>query len=116
MVGKIFFKYNMTINNINSKDYLEQLIAFSDTLTIDGRINTIVSGTKESRQRLLEYLSQEEQKGLLIYGHYVSPESIMTCYIENRKNKHTHFLDGSNGGYTEASKELKPKIKKKDFV
>jgi hypothetical protein len=34
----------------------------------------------------------------------------MTCYIENRNNKHIHFLDGSNGGYTEAAKELKPKL------
>jgi hypothetical protein len=38
----------------------------------------------------------------------------MTCYIENRNNKHIHFLDGSNGGYTEAAKELKPKLQALD--
>ncbi|MBA3674803.1 MAG: DUF3095 domain-containing protein [Chitinophagaceae bacterium] len=110
LIGRLYFKYNWKVNDLKGQEYLEQVIAFSDTLTIDGRINTIVSGTKENRLRLLEYLNQQEQKGLLIFGHFVSTESIMTCYIENRNDKHIHFLDGSNGGYTEAAKELKPKL------
>ena len=111
IIGKLYFKYNFKVNDLKGKDYLEQLIAFSEILTIDGRINTIVSGTKDNRLQFIEYLDQQEKNGLLVYGHYVSPESIMTCYIVNRKDKHTHFLDGSNGGYTEASKELKQKLK-----
>lgn len=35
----------------------------------------------------------------------------MTCYIEDRKYKHIHFVDGADGGYTEAAKELKAKRK-----
>jgi hypothetical protein len=111
IAGRLYFKYNFKVNNLKGKEYLEQVIAFSDTLTIDGRINTIVSGTAENRKRLLEYLQQQEQMGVLVYGHHVSPESIMTCYIENRDSKHIHFIDGANGGYTEAAKELKPKLK-----
>lgn len=111
LIGRFYFKYNLKVNDLKGQDYLQQLIEFSDILTIDGRINTIVSGTAENRQQLIAYLTEQEKKGLLIYGHHVSPESIMTCYIENRKNKHIHFLDGSNGGYTEAAKELKSKLK-----
>ncbi len=110
LIGRLYFKYNFKVNDLKGQEYLEQVIAFSDTLTIDGKINTIVSGTKENRIHLLKYLNEEEQKGLLIFGHFVSTESIMTCYIENRNKKHIHFLDGSNGGYTEAAKELKPKL------
>jgi len=110
LIGRLYFKYNWKVNDLKGQEYLEQVIAFSDTLTIDGRINTIVSGTKENRIRLLEYLNEQEEKGSLVFGHFVSTESIMTCYIENRNNKHIHFLDGSNGGYTEAAKELKPKL------
>jgi len=110
-IGKFYFKYNFKVNDLRGRVYLEQLVAFSDILTIDGRINTIVSGTREQRLQLLDYLKQQEEKKLLIYGHHVSPESIMTCYIENMKDKHIHFVDGSNGGYTEAAKELKVKMK-----
>ncbi len=35
----------------------------------------------------------------------------MTCYIENRKSRHIHFVDGSDGGYTEAAKEFKMKLR-----
>lgn len=111
MIGRWFFKYNLKVKELKGQEYLKQLIEFSDILTIDGRINTIVSGTAENRQQLIAYLNEQENKGLLIYGHHVSPESIMTCYIENRKNKHIHFVDGSNGGYTQAAKELKSKLK-----
>ncbi len=112
IIGKIYFKFNLKLNNLKGGEYLSQLIEFSDTLTIDGRINTIISGTKENRIQFLKYLEQEEKKGLLYFGHHVSKESIMTCYIQNRNNKHIHFVDGSDGGYTEASRELKPKLKK----
>ena len=110
LFGKIYFKYNLKVNNLRANDYLTQLIAFSEILTIDGRINTIVSGTKVNRMRFLEYLQDLEQKKLIIYGHYVSSASIMTCYVENIYNKHVHFIDGADGGYTEAAKELKPKL------
>jgi len=112
IIGKVYFKFNLSVNNLKGQDYLAQVIEFSDTLTIDGRINTIVSGTPENRKLFLAYLSKEEEKGILLYGHHVSAESMMTCYIENLQNKHIHFVDGVNGGYTEAAKELKPKFRK----
>ncbi|MEP7163129.1 MAG: DUF3095 family protein [Ferruginibacter sp.] len=112
IIGKLYFKYNLKVNNLRAGDYLAQVIEFSDTLTIDGRINTIVSGTAENRELFLKYLAKEEQEGRLLYGHHVSAESIMTCYIENMNNKHIHFVDGADGGYTEAALELKSKFKR----
>ncbi|MBA4058110.1 MAG: hypothetical protein C0490_25560, partial [Marivirga sp.] len=51
-----------------------------------------------------------ENEGKLFFGHHHSKESIMTCYIENMNAKHIHFIDGSDGGYTEAAKEFKQKL------
>ena len=104
IAGKFYFKFNLKVNNLKGHEYLSQLIAFSEILTIDGRINTIVSGTAENRRQFLKYLQQQESQKMLLYGHYVSSASIMTCYIENMNNKHIHFVDGSDGGYTEAAK------------
>jgi hypothetical protein len=112
LIGKAFFKFNLKLKNIKAKNYLSELITFSEILTIDGRINTIISGTKENRIRLLKYLEEQEENGQLIFGHHVSSASIMTCYIQNMNNKHIHFIDGADGGYTEASKEFKPKARK----
>lgn len=113
LLGKYYFRYNLKINDLRGKEYLNQVIANADTLTIDGRINTIISGTMDRRIEFLKYLMEEEKKGSLVYGHHISKESVMTCYIENYNDKHIHFVDGSNGGYTEAAKELKKKFNTK---
>lgn len=36
----------------------------------------------------------------------------MSCYIEDRKEKHIHFVDGTEGGYTSAARMFKEKQKK----
>ena len=109
LLGQLFFGLNLKLGGIRGRHYLSQLIANADTLTIDGRINTIISGKTEKRKQLIDYLKSQEEKGMLIFGHHISKESIMTCYIENMNAKHIHFVDGSDGGYTEAAKELKAK-------
>lgn len=111
LFGRLYFRYNWKIGGLRGKEYLSQLIAHADTLTIDGRINTIVCGTEAQHQRFLHYLKQEEAQGELVYGHQASKESIMTCYIEARNAGHIHFVDGADGGYTEAAKEFKAKRK-----
>lgn len=108
-LGLFYFGFNMRIGKMSGHDYLTQLIVNADTLTIDGRINTIISGKTEKRKQLLAYLTQKESEGRLSFGHHISRESVMTCYIENLNARHIHFVDGSDGGYTEAAKELKAK-------
>lgn len=110
-IGRFYFRYNWKVNNLRGKEYLKQLISNADTLTIDGRINTIITGKMDKRIRFVEYLTAQQNAGNLVFGHHISKESVMTCYIENRNSKHIHFVDGSDGGYTEAAKELKYKLK-----
>jgi hypothetical protein len=110
IAGLFYFKFNLKIKNLRGRIYLEQLISNSDTLMIDGRINTIISGTEAQRHQLITFLLEKEKEGSIIFGHHVSSESIMTCYIRNRNKDHIHFVDGSNGGYTKAAIEIKRKL------
>jgi hypothetical protein len=111
MFGEASFKYNWDIGGVKGQEYLKQLIAHADTFAVDGRVNTILCATPDKHERFLRYLTAEEEAGRLIYGRHISKESIMTCYIEERNQKHIHFVDGADGGYTEASKEFKSKLK-----
>jgi len=92
------------------KRYLLQLVDSSDTLVIDGKINTVISGTVKQREELEASLGQLEQDGLISYGLYVSKESVMSCYVRNMNEKHIHFVDGAEGGYTKAAGMLKRKL------
>lgn len=95
------------------KDYLARLVNMSDTLVIDGRINTVISGTDQQRRLLESALDQLEKKGEILFGLYVSKESVMSCYVRDLQDDHIHFVDGSDGGYTQAAGVLKLKIRNK---
>jgi len=102
--GYIYFR------TLKGKLYLEQSVQMSDTLVIDGRINTVISGTAAQRFSLEERLQQMETAGEIYYGLHISNASIMSCYVRNMDDAHIHFVDGSDGGYTQAARMLKAKL------
>lgn len=107
--AQLLLRTRKKLADFDGATYLEEVVANADTLTLDGRINTIISGTAAQRQRFISYLDAEESAGRLLYGHHVASESVMTCYIQTRERDHIHFVDGSDGGYTAAAGELKRK-------
>jgi hypothetical protein len=92
------------------KTYLNRLVEMSDTLVIDGKINTIISGTAYQREQLQEVLDKMEANGELFYGFHVSNESVMSCYVRDMVDSHIHFVDGAEGGYTKAAGFVKQKL------
>ena len=54
-----------------------------------------------------------ERDKKLIYGIHVTHASVMSCYVLDRRTTHSHFVDGTEGGYTSAAKMFK--IKKKSL-
>ncbi|RMG19346.1 MAG: DUF3095 domain-containing protein [Bacteroidetes bacterium] len=104
-------KYYYFPFNAGGKSYLHQLVKLSDTLVLDGRINTVISGSPAQRQQLQQLLEQMEAEGQLLFGMHATNASIMSCYVRDRHNGHIHFVDGAEGGYTQAAKMLKRKLK-----
>lgn len=105
-IGKIYFSYSDS-----GKNYLEKLVELTDTITIDGRINTVITGNAIQRSSLVSYLDHLEKTGKITYGLQVSQESVMSCYVKDMASKdHIHFVDGADGGYTKAANNLKEKL------
>ena len=105
LLGHYYLKFNQ-----QGRYYTNKLVEMSETLVIDGRINTVISGTREQRQHLIERLDELESKEEVIFGWHVSNSSIMSCYVRDRIDKHVHFVDGAGGGYTKAASMLKNKL------
>jgi Protein of unknown function (DUF3095) len=102
--GPIYFLTN------HGKRYLKRLVEMSDTLVMDGKINTVISGTELQRSQLFKVLDDLEKAGEIIYGFHISNASVMSCYVRDMKDDHIHFVDGAEGGYTKAAGILKGKI------
>ena len=109
IVGPGFLRYTS-----DGRGYVESIPDMSDTLTIDGRINTVIAGTAAQRQSLSRLLDSMEADGAILFGLYASSASIMSCYVRNRDDQHIHFVDGADGGYTLAATLLKRKIRDRD--
>ncbi len=102
--GKLYFL------TASGKRYLNKLVEMSDTLVMDGKINTVICGSEKQRLALTEKLELLEKSGDIIFGLYVSQESVMSCYVRDLKDAHIHFVDGADGGYTQAARILKGKL------
>ena len=102
--GKWYF------NTKSGRTYINNLVQLSDTLVLDGRLNTVISGQVSQRDRLIGKLATWEAAGELHFGIHISSESIISCYMRDRQNQHIHFVDGAGGGYTQAAKMLKEKL------
>lgn len=92
------------------KNYLNRLVEMSDTLVIDGKINTVISGNDKQRLKLLSALEELEKRGEVKYGVHISNDAVMSCYVRDLEEGHVHFVDGSEGGYTKAAIMLKSKF------
>jgi hypothetical protein len=106
LTGYVYFQTS------KGKSYLTHLVEMSDTLVMDGKINTVISGAAQQRLELQAVLDQLEENGEILYGLFVSRESVMSCYVRDLKDGHIHFVDGAEGGYTKAAGMLKLKLKK----
>jgi len=91
--------------------YLNELVQLCDIFVLDGRINMVISGKVIQREQLVAFLDMMETSGEIIYGIHVSTASIISCYVRNREAHHIHFIDGSEGGYTQAAVLLKGKMR-----
>ncbi|GAA4311250.1 DUF3095 domain-containing protein [Pontixanthobacter gangjinensis] len=105
--GELYLK-----NTKAGMTYLQKLVELSDNLSLDGRINTVITGNSSQRKKLTAYLDKLEKLQLIRYGYHVSEESIMSCYVKDTStDQHVHFIDGGDGGYTKAANHLKSKYK-----
>lgn len=105
LFGKVYFKFSK-----EGKRYLNQIGQLSHTFMLDGTINTIFTAEQPQIDYFITYLNKLEVSGKIIYGIHVTHASVMSCYVLDRKTKHAHFVDGTEGGYTSAAKMFKTKL------
>lgn len=90
--------------------YKSDLARNSDHRKFDDMLRIVLSGNNIQRRMLEEYLQKKFEESLLAYGLHISDSAMVTCMVFNYQREHIHFIDGNEGGYVKASKELKRRI------
>ena len=83
----------------------------ADYRKFDDSLRMVIDISVEQNEALRKYLDSLYKEGLIFYGLHQSDDSLMTCYVDDiQEGNHIHFIDGANGGYAMAAKEMKAQI------
>lgn len=108
--GRYLFANNIDTEAVKWTNYRNDLVENSDFRKFDGTLRMVMDGKNEQAIMLETYLESEHQNGQLVYGMHKSREALMTCIVQSYNGNHLHFVDGSDGGYALAAKELKRRL------
>jgi len=110
-IASLLMKSTVTANDLNFKRYKQILIKTTDYKKFDDALRLVMAGTTDQRQKLSTELEKLHKKGIIAYGIHVSDRALMTCLVFERYGKQVHFVDGADGGYASAAKEMKAQLK-----
>lgn len=109
----LIFKLNIPPLIFNSKKYAHSMKTHSDYRKFDDMLRMVVDCSEEQKNKIEGFLEGLYQSGEVFYGTFASNNALMTCVVEDVKDgEHIHFIDGGDGGYALAAKQLKAQIKK----
>ena len=108
--GRFIFWRKLDTKAVKWSKYKADLVENSDFRKFDGMLRMVMDGKNSQATALQAYLETEYRQGKLVFGMYKSREALLTCIVESYNGNHLHFVDGSDGGYALAAKELKRRM------
>lgn len=96
------------------KNYIDQTAAHSDFRKFDDMLRMILDCRMDQIENIDKLCQEMREKYGVCYGLHSSEAALMTCYVPGFSDgSHIHFIDGGNGGYAMAAKQLKAQLKLK---
>lgn len=105
-VGRVF----MALSIKRWGRYKQLFLAATDHEKFDDALRMTVSGTRAQIDALREYLESRHTEGALVYGMHRARATLVTCFIVDHFGQQVHFVDGANGGYALAARDLKEQL------
>jgi hypothetical protein len=111
-VSTASLKWGINPRFFDPKAYAESIPAHSDYRKFDDVLRMIIDCEPGQVAPLREFLEGLHQQGEIYYGVRVSDSSLITCYVRSvAPGEHIHFVDGGDGGYAMAAKQMKAQMK-----
>lgn len=110
VTGKLFMNNGIRTNKTDWGDYKPDFVKNSDYRKFSQSLKMIVTGNRQMKQDLKDFLEFYYSEGKLIYGLHETKSTVTTCYVKEYQSNHIHFIDGTGGGYTKASIDFKRRL------
>ncbi|MEG4025269.1 DUF3095 domain-containing protein [Microcoleus sp. S13C4] len=110
-LGSLLMNLKVKTEELDWGVYKDIAIAATDYRKFDDMLRMVISGNGWQRKKLTAYLENNYREGKLVYGLHVADRALMTCLVFERNGRQVHFVDGADGGYTLAAKDMKQRMK-----
>jgi hypothetical protein len=110
-VGTILMRRGWRAGGFPGDVYKAQVVANTDFRKFDETLRLVVDVAPATLDALVAELEARREAGEIFFGVHVSKASLMTCAIRAYEGSHVHFVDGADGGYALAAKQLKAQIR-----
>lgn len=110
LAGLIIFARGIDTETVKWSEYRNDMVDNSDFRKFDGMLRMVMDGRHSQADALQAFLENEYKEKRLVYGMHKSREALLTCIVQSYNGNHLHFVDGSDGGYALAARELKRRL------
>jgi hypothetical protein len=105
------FKRDKPIGGFDPQRYKGEMIRNTDFAKYDDTLAMVIDCAEDRIPEIRAWLDEPCARGELSYGIHVSDTALMTCLVASpTANRHVHFVDGGEGGYCQAAKEMKDRL------
>lgn len=106
-LGRYGFSRGKETMGFPAHTYRDEVSANTDYRKFDDTLRMVLDVTDAQHQSIEAELARRHRDGLIVYGTHVADAALMTCAVTSYRGDHVHFVDGADGGYALAAKQLK---------
>ncbi|MDX2273400.1 MAG: DUF3095 domain-containing protein [Cyanobacteriota bacterium] len=109
-LGNLLMNLRIKTADMDWGSHRQEISQATDYEKFDDALRMVIQGNAQQRQQLQQKLDSLHEAGSLVYGLHVTDRALMTCLVFERNGHHVHFVDGADGGYALAAKQLKSQL------
>jgi hypothetical protein len=109
-IGRLLMALGAKLGGFDGERYPLEVIQNCDFRKFDDTLRMVLDLSPAQVEALCALLDTARQAGHLAYGLHRSPAALMTCFVRSFNGDHVHFVDGADGGYALAARQLKAQL------
>ena len=110
LIGRTLIGLHSQAGGFDGSAYPAELIENTDFRKFDEALRMVLDVSDDQLGVIREELESERRRGDIVYGIHTAPSALITCFVKAYAGDHVHFVDGANGGYALAARELKQQL------
>jgi hypothetical protein len=110
LIGRTLIGLKSQAGGFDGSSYPTELIQNTDFRKFDEALRMVLDVSGDQLSVIRAELESERSRGEIVYGIHTAPSALITCFVKAYAGDHVHFVDGANGGYALAARELKKQL------